>query len=97
MIIIKYLLTIPLAMLALTVYMTIGLAFCNMAVAILHKLKIHTFIFEDFLTEDTFVWTWPVLMADFLIRMFFIIPLKIAQRIVKPKKKPDEQAAKATV
>lgn len=97
MIIIKYLLTIPLAMLALTVYMTIGLAFCNMAVAILHKLKINTFIFEDFLTEGTFIWIWPVLMADFLIRMFFVIPLKIAQKIVKPKEKPDEQAAKAAV
>ncbi len=97
MIIIKYLLTIPLAMLALTVYMTIGLAFCNMAVAILHKLKINTFIFEDFLTEGVFVWIWPILMADFLIRMFFVIPLKIAQKIVKPKEKPDEQAAKAAV
>lgn len=97
MIIIKYLLTIPLAMLALTVYMTIGLAFCNMAVAILHKLKINTFIFEDFLTESVFVWIWPILMADFLIRMFFVIPLKIAQKIVKPKEKPDEQAAKAAV
>lgn len=97
MIIIKYLLTIPLAMLALTVYMTIGLAFCNMAVAILHKLKINTFIFEDFLTESVFVWIWPVLMADFLIRMFFVIPLKIARKIVKPKEKPDEQAAKAAV
>lgn len=97
MTIIKYLLTIPLTMLALTVYMTIGLAFCNMAVAILHKLKINTFIFEDFLKEGVFVWIWPVLMADFLIRMFFVIPLKIAQKIVKPKEKPDEQAAKATV
>lgn len=97
MIIIKYLLIVPLAMLALTVYMTIGLAFCNMAVAILHKLKINTFIFEDFLTEGAFVWIWPVLMADFLIRMFFVIPLKIAQKIVKPKEKPDEQAAKAAV
>ena len=84
-------------MLALTVYMTIGLAFCNMAVAILHKLKINTFIFEDFLTESVFVWIWPILMADFLIRMFFVIPLKIAQKIVKPKEKPDEQAAKAAV
>lgn len=97
MIIIKYLLIIPLAMLALTVYMTIGLAFCNMAVAILHKLKINTFIFEDFLTEGAFVWIWPVLMADFLIRMFFVIPLKIARKIINPKEKSNEQAAKAAV
>lgn len=97
MIIIKYLLIVPLAMLVLTVYMTIGLAFCNMAVAILHKLKINTFIFEDFLKKGVFVWIWPVLMVDFLIRMFFVIPLKIAQKIVKPKEKPDEQTAKATV
>lgn len=97
MIIIKYLLIIPLAMMALTVYMTIGLAFCNMAAAILHKLKIETLVFEDFLKEGAFVWIWPVLLADFLVRMFFIIPLKIARKIVNPKEKPDEQAAKATV
>ena len=98
MTIIKYLLTIPLAMLALTVYMTIGLAFCNMAVAILHKLKINTFILEDFLEEGApFVWIWPVLFINFVVRMFFTIPFMIAQKIVKPKEKPDEQAAKATV
>lgn len=96
-IIIKYLLIIPLALLALTVYLTIGLAFCNMAVAILQKLKVETFIFEDFLKEGIFVWVWPVLFASFLVRMFFVIPLKIAQKIVKPKEKSDEQAAKATV
>lgn len=97
MIIIKYLLILPLALLALTVYLTIGLAFCNMAAAVLHKLKVETFIFEDFLKEGVFVWVWPVLFASFLVRMFFIIPLKIAQKIVKPKEKPDEQATKTTV
>lgn len=97
MIIIKYLLIVPLAMLALTIYVTLGLAFCKMALAVLHKLKINTFIFEDFLTEGVFVWIWPVLLADFLIRMFFIIPLKIARKIVNPKEKSDEQTAKATI
>ncbi len=88
MIIIKYLLIVLLAMLALTVYMTIGLAFCNMTLVILRKFRINTFILEDFLEEDTiFVWVWPVLFINFIIRMIFTIPFMIAQKIVKPKEK----------
>lgn len=98
MIVIKYLAIILLAMLALTVYLSVGMAFCNMASAILSKFRINTFILEDFLEEGApFVWVWPVLFINFVVRMFFIIPFKIAQKIVKPKEKPDEQTAKATV
>lgn len=86
--IIKYLLIVPLAMLALTVYLSVGMAFCNIASIILNKFRINTFILEDFLEEDApFVWVWPVLFINFVIRMFFTIPFMIAQKIVKPKDK----------
>lgn len=88
MIIIKYLLIVPLAMLALTVYLSVGMVFCNIASIILNKFRINTFILEDFLTEGTlFVWVWPVLFINFVVRMFFTIPFMIAQKIVKPKDK----------
>ena len=88
MIIIKYLAIVLLVMPALTVYLSIGMAFCNMASTILSKFRINTFILEDFLEKGApFVWVWPVLFINFVVRMFFTIPFMIAQKIVKPKDK----------
>lgn len=84
------LIIIPLAMVAMMVYLIVGMTFAKVTEAIMKKLEIDSLIVDILCEEGTpAIWCWPLFAAIFFVGMFFRLPYLLANKLMHPRKKPE--------
>jgi hypothetical protein len=85
------LIIIPLAMVAMMVYLIVGMTFAKVTEAIMKKLEIDSLIVDILCEEGTpAIWCWPLFAAIFFVGMFFRLPYLLANKLMHPRKKKPE-------
>ena len=85
------LIIIPLAMVAMMVYLIIGMTFAKVTEAIMKKLEIDSLIVDILCEEGTpAIWCWPLFAAIFFVGMFFRLPYLLADKLMHLRKKKPE-------
>ena len=85
------LIIIPLAMVAMMVYLIVGMTFAKVTEAIMKKLEIDSLIVDILCEEGTpAIWCWPLFAAIFFVGMFFRLPYLLANKLMHLRKKKPE-------